>query len=46
MSKYDEKPPLNNEDAKKMIIGVLINMVTIIMTWVILISVWALNFFI
>ena len=45
MSKYDEIPPLNDKDARKAIVGVLMNMVAIIMLWVIIISALALSFF-
>ena len=45
MSKYDELPQLTDEDARKTIVSVLINMAALIMIWIIILSVLALSFF-
>ena len=43
MSKYDEIPPLNDKDARKAIIGILVNMAVGIMFWVTVLSILALS---
>ena len=43
MSKYDEMPPLNDRNARKAIVGILINMAVGFMFWVTVLSILALS---